>query len=401
LTTRPAAAPAPAAAEQDLGRTLWLLVAASTLCFLPFGAYAATVPRWLDSDLGAGPALIGVLMASMSVAAVVSRPLAGRLSDLRGRRLAAVIGALLSAAGALALLVPPVTGVVALARAAVGIGEALVTTACMAWIVDATPAARRGRAMSWFGMSVWLGMSVGPQAGELARELGGFDLVWVLAAVATLTAAALLAAVPDSSTAAAGERAAFRVPRAVLVPGSAMGLAVFGEGVLIAFGVQHLLQRGVQQGAGVGGAASVYSVLAAGALVSRPFIASLPDRLGGRACGISGTALVSIGLAGLAVASSFGAAAVAAVSMGCGLALLYPSLSLLVAADVGPERRGVAMGAFTAFVDVGVGVGALAGGVLVSAFSTSAAFWAGAAAALMGGLLLLLRVPGRGPRVPA
>ena len=399
MTTRPAVAPAPA--EQNLGRALWLLVAASTLCFLPFGAYAATVPRWLDSDLGAGPALIGFLMASLSVAAVLSRPLAGRFSDLRGRRLAAVIGAVLSALGALLLLFPPVTGVVALARATVGIGEALVTTACMAWIVDAIPAARRGWAMSWFGMSVWFGMSLGPQAGELARDLGGFDLVWALAAISTLLAAGLLAAVPDSSIDVAGERSAFRVPKAVLVPGVAMGLAVFGEGVLIAFGVQHLVQRGVQDGAGIGGAASVYSVLAAGALVSRPFIASLPDKLGGRMCGMLGTVLVGVGLAGLAVASSFGAAAIAAVSMGCGLALLYPSLSLLVAADVRPDQRGVAMGAFTAFVDVGIGVGAIVGGLVVAAVSTAAAFWAGSAAALLGCLLLLIRLPGVGPRVPA
>src|SRR6185436_3850912 len=116
---------------------------------------------------------------------------------------AAVAGAVLSGVGALLLLVPAVTAVVALARGAVGIGEALVTTACMAWIIDAIPAARRGRAMSWFGMSVWLGLSLGPQAGELARQTGGFDLVWAVAGVATLAAGALLTRVPDSLVTAA------------------------------------------------------------------------------------------------------------------------------------------------------------------------------------------------------
>jgi MFS family permease len=351
------------------------------------------VPRWLGEDLDAGPALIGVLMACMPAAAVVSRPIAGRFSDLRGRRRAAVAGAVLSGAGALLLLVPAVTAVVAVARAAVGIGEALVTTACMAWIIDAIPAARRGRALSWFGMSVWLGLSLGPQAGELARQAGGFDLVWAMAGIATLGAALLLRSVPDSLVTAATDRVAFRIPRAVLVPGVAMGLAVCGEGVLVAFGVQHLVERGIAEGAGIGGAASVYSMLAAGALVSRPFIAPLPDRLGGRTCGMLGCGLIAIGLAGLTAASAFGPAAAGAAAIGCGLALLYPSLSLLVAASVPVAQRGVAMGAFTSFVDVGLGVGALAGGVITAASSTAVAFGLAAGAAALACWVLAARAP--------
>jgi MFS family permease len=351
------------------------------------------VPRWLGQDLDAGPTLIGVLMACMPAAAVVSRPLAGRFSDLRGRRRAAVAGAILSGVGALLLLIPAVAGVVAVARAAVGLGEALVTTACMAWIVDAIPVARRGRALSWFGMSVWLGLSLGPQAGELARETGGFDLVWAMAGIATLAAALLLTGVPDSLVTATTERMAFRIPSAVVVPGVAMGLAVFGEGVLVAFGVQHLIGRGVAEGAGVGGAASVYTMLAAGALVSRPFIAPLPDRLGGRTCGMLGCGLVTIGLAALTVASAFGPAAAGAVATGCGMALLYPSLSLLVVASVPLARRGVAMGAFTSFVDAGLGAGALAGGVITAVSSTAVAFGAAAAAAALAGAVLAARAP--------
>jgi MFS family permease len=378
-----------------MGRRLWLLVAASTLCFVPIGAYAATVPRWLDTEVGVGPTAIGVLMASMSIVAVLARPLAGRFSDVRGRRLAAVAGALISSVGAMLLYVPAAPGIVAVARGAVGLGEALVTTACMAWLVDMAEPGRRARALTWFGMSVWLGLSTGPQLGGLARELGGFDLVWALAAVATTLAGGLLLLVPDSPASAVAGGIAFAVPRAVWVPGIAMGLAVCGEGVLVAFGVEHLVHRGVEERAGVGGAASVYSVLAAGALVSRPFIANLPDRIGGRACGMIGTTLIAAGLAVLALASSFGAAAVGAAAAGCGLALMYPSLTLLVAAGVEAGERGVALGAFTAFVDVGLAVGAFVGGLVVAALSTGAAFWAGALAAALGGLLIAARAPGR------
>ena len=84
---------------------------------------------------------------------------------------------------------------------------------------------------------------------------------------------------------------------------------------------------------------------------------------------------------------------IANLSTGCGLALLYPSLSLLVAASVPLAQRGVAMGAFTSFVDVGLGVGALAGGVITAAWSTEVAFGAAAAAAAAGGVVLAARAP--------
>jgi len=370
-------------------------VAATTLCFLPIGAYATTLPLWLERDVGVGPATIGALIAAMSVVAVFSRPLVGRFSDLRGRRIAAVAGALVSALGAVLLFVPAAPEVVWAARAAVGLGEALVTTAAMAWIVDMVAVERRGRAMAWFGVSFWLGISLGPQAGALARDLGGFDMVWVLAALCSVGAAGFFLSTPDSPVRAAPGRIGFSVPRAVWSPGAAMGLAVCGEGVLVAFGVQHLVGAGLRDGGGFGGAASVYSVLGVAALVSRPIIAPLPDRFGGRACATAGAGMVALGLAALAGASSFALASGGAAVMGSGLALLNPALALLVAAGVQAEQRGVAMGAFMSFVDVGLAAGAVLGGVLVAASSTGGAFWAAAIAAVAGALLVAARAPSR------
>lgn len=365
------------------------------LCFLPIGAYATTLPRWLDVEIGIGPSTIGALMAAMSFVAVIARPLSGRFSDLRGRRVAALGGAVMSAIGALLLYVPAAPGVVWAARGAVGLGEALVTTACMAWIVDMIPAERRGRALSWFGVSFWFGISIGPQTGALARELGGFDAVWALAALCSVAAAILFMATPDSIVRAAPGRIGFSVPRAVWIPGAAMGLVVCGEGVLVAFGVQHLVEAGVRDGGGIGGAASVYSVLGVTALASRPFIAPLPDRFGGRACALAAIVVITGGLAALAAAGGFALAAVGAGLMGVGLALINPALLLLVTAGIEPEKRGVAVGSFMSFIDIGIAAGAVVGGLLVAGASTAAAFWAAAVAATLGAVLIASRAPTR------
>lgn len=364
-----------------------------TLCFLPIGMYATALPVWLEGDVGVGPATIGALIAVMSVVAVVARPLGGRLSDVRGRRATAAAGGLLCAVGAGLLLVPAAPGVVWPARAAVGIGEALVTTACMAWVVDMVPVERRGRALSWFGISFWLGISLGPQAGALSRELGGFDLVWAMAAVCSLAAVALFWATPDSPVRAARGEIPFALPSVVWVPGIALGMCVFGEGVFVAFGVPHLVRAGVEEGAGFGGAASVYSVLGFAALFVRPLIAPLPDRFGGRNCALVGCALLVGGLSAIALASSFAVAAAGAGAMGVALATLNPALAMLVAAGVEPARRGLAMGGFMSFLDVGLAVGAIAAGVVVAGLSTTAAFGMAALAAALAAVLLAARAP--------
>ena len=364
-----------------------------TLCFLPIGAYATTLPLWLAGDVGVGPATIGALIATMSIVAVLARPLGGRLSDLGGRRAAAALGGLLCAVGAGLLVVPAAPAIVWPARAAVGVGEALVTTACMAWVVDMVPVERRGRALSWFGISFWLGISIGPQIAALARELGGFDLVWATAAACSLGAVLLFNATPDSPVRAVRGEIPFALPRAILVPGIALGLCVFGEGVFAAFGVPHLVEAGIHEGAAFGGAASVYSVLGFAALLVRPLIAPLPDRYGGRNCALVGCALLVGGLAAIAAASSFGVAAVGAAAMGIALATLNPALAMLVAAAVEPERRGLAMGGFMSFLDIGLAVGAIAGGLVVGAASTTAAFAMAAVAAGLSAVLIAARAP--------
>jgi len=86
--------------------------------------------------------------------------------------------------------------------------------------------------------------------------------------------------------------------------------------------------------------------------------------------------------------------------MGAGFALLFPALALLVVNAVPDERRGAAMGTFTAFFDVGMGVGAPLAGVAAVAggyglsFATAGVFGLGTVAMAV---LLLRRAPAPAP----
>src|SRR4051812_4841427 len=72
---------------------------ASTLCaFLAVGAVLPVLPRYVHGPVGAGDLAVGVVVGAFAFSAVVTRPLAGRLADSRGRR-PVVVGGLLGMAG--------------------------------------------------------------------------------------------------------------------------------------------------------------------------------------------------------------------------------------------------------------------------------------------------------------
>ena len=71
-----------------------------------------------------------------------------------------------------------------------------------------------------------------------------------------------------------------------------------------------------------------------------------------------------------------------AMAMGAAFSLLFPSLSLLAVNRVAPERRGAAMGTFTASFDLGMLVGSVAVGAAAAAGGYEAAFYVAAGAAL-------------------
>jgi MFS family permease len=321
---------------------------------------------------------VGIVVGAFAVTAVVCRPLAGRQADQRGRRIVLVAGALAMAlGGGLYLLSSSVAGLVG-ARLVVGVGEGAVYTAGATWAVDLAPADRQGLALGLFGLSVWGGLSLGPLAGELLRSGVGYDAVWILTAALPLVGTAIALRLPEPPRAPGatepGPLAFF--PRAARRPGVALALANFGYAALAGFVVLHLSARGI------GGGATVFTAFAVAVFASRLVLSRVPDRAGAQPTATAAGLLEALGLLIIALASSLPVALVGAVIVGIGFSMLFPSLALMVVGEVGDDRRGSALGAFTAFFDIGVGLGGPIAGATASLAGYPAVFVLGAAAAL-------------------
>ncbi len=356
------------------------LFAATLLGFLALGAALPVLPSYVHGPLHAGDLAVGVVVGAFAITSVVCRPLAGRRADVHGRRVVLVVGSLAMAlGGVLYLLAGSIPALIA-ARLAVGAGEGALYTAGATWAVDLAPQDRRGLVLGIFGLAVWGGLSLGPVTGELLRAHAGYSAVWVLTAALPLAGAAIAMRLPEPAGAGAGR--AFRgapparLPRAARRPGIALALANIGYAALAGFVVLKL------SALGVGGGASVFTAFALAVFASRLAFGRIPDRLGARATATTAALVEAVGLAIIAFAHSLAAALAGGLVMGMGFSMLFPALALMVVGEVPDDRRGSAMGAFTAFFDVGVGLGGPLAGATAALAGYPAVFMLSCAAAL-------------------
>jgi MFS family permease len=367
---------------------------AVTFCGLvAVGCVLPVLPRYVRGPLHEGDLAVGVVIGCYAITGLLLRPVAGRLADRRGRKPTVLVGALLVALSGLLYL--PSLGIAGLigARLVLGAGEGSLYTAGSAWIVDLAPLARRGRVLGLYGLAVWGGLSVGPLAGELLLEAGGYRAVWIFAAAMPLLGALIALRVPDPfQPLAHSEPHPLIAPEAVR-PGIAVALASIGYAAVAAFIVLHLEARGVGHGA------TVFAAFAAMIVITRLIAGDLPDRVGAAAVAIGATLGEAAGLLVIAFAHSLPVALLGGMAMGAAFSLLNPSLMLIAVNRVSESARGAAMGTFTAFFDAGVGFGAPLAGLAAALTDYEGAFVLAAAIAVGSAAMILATLHRRPERV--
>jgi EmrB/QacA subfamily drug resistance transporter len=149
--------------------------------------------------------VLAYLLASTTVIVSV-----GRLGDLTGRRRLLIAGiALFSTASALCGVAPTLWTLIA-ARAAQGIGAAIMMALAVALVSEAVPKARTGSAMGLLGTTSAIGTALGPSLGGLLiAALGWRAIFLVTVPVGAVAGLLTYRHVPVDRRAAKTERAAF------------------------------------------------------------------------------------------------------------------------------------------------------------------------------------------------
>jgi MFS family permease len=143
--------------------------------------------------MGASPSAVGILLATFSLAQLLSAPSWGRFSDRYGRRPAILTGLLVSAVAYLVFAFAGTLWLLLVARFVQGVGGGTVGV-LQAYVADAMDADDRAKSLGWLSASTSFGVVIGPAFGSFltllwgnaAPGLGAAALCLAIAAFASL-----------------------------------------------------------------------------------------------------------------------------------------------------------------------------------------------------------------------
>jgi len=317
---------------------------------------------------------------------VLLRPWVGRIGDTRGRRLLVIWGGALVAisVGAqvwISSLVP-----LLFVRLLTGAGEAAFYVGVASAINDLAPDERRGEALSYFSLSLFAGIGLGPVLGESVLEAISFDGAWIAAAALAAVAAVTGLMLPETRPGdmEPGESARLVHP-AALVPGAVMAASIWGLATFTAFVPLYALLIGLP------GSRFLFAGHSAIVFAIRLFGARIPDRLGPER---SATGALIFSVIGFVVIGLWNEPAGLILGMALwsvGHSLAFPALMSMAVKAAPARERGAVVGTFTAFFDLAFGLGAVTAGGIVAVLGYRGGFLSSSVAAGAGLVLLQTR----------
>jgi predicted MFS family arabinose efflux permease len=215
-----------------------------------------------------------------------------------------------------------------------------------------------GKVIAWLGTALWAAYGAGAPAGTLLYERFGFASTALATLALPLAALLVVAPLPSLPPSAHESPSIRRVLGAVAVPGLGMALTAVGFGAISTFASLLFAERGW------GAAWVAFTVLSATFILGRVAFGHLPDRVGGARIALVCVLVEASGLALIWLAPTAQVVFVGAAITGVGYSLVYPGFGLEAVRLAPPEAKGLAMGAFTAFLDLALGVASPALGLL-------------------------------------
>jgi MFS family permease len=371
--------PSHSIAVPSIATALLPIMAAVSLAFLVIGVALPVLPLYVHQRLGLSTFVVGLVTGTQFLAALASRVWAGRFADRAGAKRAVVVGMLAGVAGGLLYLtslrfvIAPSTSaaILLLGRALLGGAESLIITGGVSWGLALVGPENAGRVIAWVGMAMFAALALGAPIGTSLYAMGGFATIAIATTLIPFAAIALVAPLASVPAQRGVRPSLLKVARAVWMPGVGSALSSIGLGVMIGFSSLLALERHWSP------LWLFFSAFAASLVGARLFLGHLPDRLGGARVALVSVLIEAGGLLliWLAPAQLFGVAG--ALLTGFGFALVYPGLGVEAVRRAPPESRGLAMGAYTAFLDVALGCGSPALGWIAGWSGLGSVFLAG------------------------
>src|SRR5437667_2791260 len=347
------------------------------MAFLIIGLAMPVLPLHVHQGLGLSTFVVGLVAGSQFAASLVSRVWAGRHADIRGAKHAVVTGLLVAAAAGFLYLLslrfvsePRIAGTgLLLGRAVLGAGESFVITGAQSWGLALSGAQNTGKVLAWMGTAMYAAFALGAPVGTVLYTGYGFAAIALATTLVPLATLLLVGPMRRVAPTARIRPAFTKVIAAVWVPGLGLALSSIGFGAITAFVALLFAARGWTVW-------PAFTAFAVSFILARVFFGHLADRVGGAKVALICVLIEAAGQALIWLAPWSAMALIGAALTGFGYSLVYPGFGVEAVRGAPPQNRGLAMGAYTAFLDVTLALASPALGLIAGAAGLGAVFLA-------------------------
>ena len=375
----------------ELNKRILSFMLFTFVVYLTIGLPLAVLPGFVHNTLGYNSVLAGLIISVQYFSTLISRPHAGRYADQLGPKKVVIFGliccgfsgvfyvlAFLFAHFSLASLL-----LLCVARIFLGVGESFGSTGTTLWGIGAVGPKHTARVISWNGVATYGAMAVGAPLGVMLNNGFGLAGVAVLIIIAVVIAA-LVACGKAAISVTAGKRIAFKaVVGRIWLYGLGLGFGTIGFGVIATFITLYYADKGWS------GAAFTLTLFSLGFVGARLVFGNMINRYGGLRVSLVSFVFEIVGLLMIWLGTDPITVQLGAFLTGSGFSLIFPALGVEAVKQVPPQNQGTALGLYSAFLDLGLGITGPVAGLMIAHLDTPSIYLAAAFMVVIAWLLTL------------
>ncbi|RAK16891.1 putative MFS family arabinose efflux permease [Anoxybacillus vitaminiphilus] len=350
------------------------VAAANFFTFITFYYLLVTLPMYAMEHLHSSPSSIGLITAVFLIAAIITRPFAGKWMEKAGKYVVFLSALAILGAASFFYFLPHSLPALLLLRLLHGIGFGMATTANGAIVADLIPDSRKGEGMGYYGLTQNLAMVAGPFLGLTAMQQGATTMFAANALFALLSlAAGLFVRLPENRAARHVKLPTnkIRLLETSAIPVSLVS-AFFGlmYSAIISFVSIYAKEAGFAE------AANYFFIVYAGVLLlSRPFTGKWFDLYGANVIVYPAIVCFAVGTYLLSISETALLFLVSAALIGLGWGTVFPSLQTIAIQVAHPQNRGLATATFLSIFDFGFAIGSFLFGLAAAKISYSSLYF--------------------------
>lgn len=357
-------------------KSFLLCLANNLFLFIFYFAQTTILPIYILKELGGSVTQAGLTLTLFMVSAILIRPFSGLIIDKLGQRRTLIISATMFCFIAFGyLFISNMTSLYIL-RLFHGVWFSILTTVCVPVVNQFISDSRRGEGMGYYAMSVNLGIVLGPLIGLSLIPYLSYTMV-----TAVLVAMIFIGYIfcflipvqevkqPDSEAEKTKLGLSDFVERKSLTVALMAMMISFSYASIMSFIAPFASSIHLMQYAGL-----FFVVFAISMMSLRPITGKIYDRKGPQYVIYPAVLTFSLGLLVLSQIHTLTGFMLAAVLIGLGFGSAQPCLQTLAIQRAPKHRIGYATSTFYTCYDIGIAIGSLVVGMMITKQSFSFAF---------------------------